>query len=105
MVRSYRNKKDAVNRLIQRYDLLVANCDDQHRQLLEDLPVSLSYEIAAPSAESSEPRHQAKAAAPEGDIRITKKRPAGIDELGRIRFVLFEPWSPVLARIVIETLY
>lgn len=42
-------KKDAVNRLIQRYELLVAICDDQQRQLLEDIPVSLSYEIAATS--------------------------------------------------------
>ncbi|WP_234015353.1 hypothetical protein [Bacillus velezensis] len=37
-------KKDAVNRLINRYDLIVANCDDQ--ELIEDLPVSLTYEIA-----------------------------------------------------------
>lgn len=65
-------KKDAVNRLIQRYDLLVANCDDQRRQLLEDLPVSLSYEIAAPSAESTEPKRLAKAAVLEGTL-IRKK--------------------------------
>lgn len=42
-------KKDTVSRMMQRYDLIVANCDE--RELLEDLPVSLTYEIAKPSAE------------------------------------------------------
>lgn len=36
---------------MQRYNL-VTNCDeDQKREMLEDLPVSLTYEIAKPSAE------------------------------------------------------
>ena len=55
-------KRDAVYRLIRRYDV-IANCEDMsQRELLEDLPVSLSYEIAAPSAESTEPKRQAKRA-------------------------------------------
>lgn len=40
-----------VNRLIQRYDLVVTNCHKQN--MIEDLPVSLTYEIAKPSADST----------------------------------------------------
>jgi hypothetical protein len=36
--------------LINRYTLLVQNLDDQKRELLEELPVSLTYEITKPSA-------------------------------------------------------
>lgn len=43
-------KKDRVYSLIQRFDLIVGNSDK--RELLEDLPVSLSYEIAKPNADS-----------------------------------------------------
>ncbi len=32
---------------------LVTNCADEQADLLEDLPVSLTYEIARPSAEST----------------------------------------------------
>ncbi|MHA2853396.1 hypothetical protein ACXZ7E_05390 [Paenibacillus lautus] len=53
-------KRAKVYALIDRYKLLLRNSED--RQLLEDLPVSLSYEIAAPSADSTEPKRQAKAA-------------------------------------------
>lgn len=65
------NKMQA-SRLIHRYSL-VTNCDEQKAELLEDLPVSLSYEIAAPSAESSEPKRQAKRAVLNGDIRTLKE--------------------------------
>src|SRR5690606_5099176 len=61
-----------VTRLIQRYDMLT-NCHDKS-ELLEDLPVSLSYEIAAPSAESTEPKRQAKRAVLNGDVGF---RPLG----------------------------
>lgn len=61
-----------VTRLIQRYDMLT-NCHDNQTELLEDLPVSLSYEIAAPSAESTEPKRQAKQAVLNGDIRTLKE--------------------------------
>lgn len=40
-------KKDAVYRLISRHNLIVANCDKQ--DLIESLPMSLSYEIAKES--------------------------------------------------------
>ncbi|CCJ32851.1 hypothetical protein [Caloramator australicus] len=42
-------KKDTVYRLIQRYELVLANCENQ--KLIEELPVSLTYEIAKPSAD------------------------------------------------------
>lgn len=42
-------KRDQVYRWIGRYELIVANCDN--RELLEDLPLSLSYEIAKPSVD------------------------------------------------------
>lgn len=64
-------KKDAVNRLINRYDLIVANCDDQ--ELIEDLPVSLTYEIAKPSSESTESKKQAKEAVLNGEIKTLKE--------------------------------
>ncbi|MEC1869590.1 hypothetical protein [Bacillus paralicheniformis] len=65
-------KKDVVNRLIQRYELIVANCDEQ-ADLLEDLPVSLTYEIARPSAESTEPKRQAKQAVLNGEVKTLKE--------------------------------
>ncbi|WP_154059166.1 hypothetical protein [Bacillus paralicheniformis] len=65
-------KKDVVNRLIHRYELIVANCDEQ-ATLLEDLPVSLTYEIARPSAESTEPKRQAKQAVLNGEVKTLKE--------------------------------
>lgn len=44
-------KKDKVYRLISRYNLVLANCDN--RDLIENMPLSLSYEI---SKESCEPK-------------------------------------------------
>ncbi|MGG4142994.1 hypothetical protein ABEW34_07660 [Paenibacillus algorifonticola] len=58
-------------RLIDRYELIRTNCPQ--RELLEDLPVSLSYEIAAPSAEATVPKRQAKAAVLAGDITTLKE--------------------------------
>lgn len=47
-------KKATAYKLIQRFNLLlVHNVDEQ--ELLEDLPVSLTYEIAKPSSESTKP--------------------------------------------------
>ncbi|OLF86408.1 hypothetical protein [Bacillus paralicheniformis] len=65
-------KRDAVWRLINRYDL-IANCDNTVKQLLEDLPVSLTYEIARPSAESTEPKRQAKQAVLNGEVKTLKE--------------------------------
>jgi hypothetical protein len=42
-------KKDQVYRWIGRYELIVANCDK--RELIEELPLSLTYEISKPSIE------------------------------------------------------
>ena len=42
-------KRDTVYRLISRYDLIVANCDDS--KAIEELPLSLSYEIAKPNTD------------------------------------------------------
>ncbi|QMI88263.1 hypothetical protein [Bacillus velezensis] len=63
------NKMQA-NRLIQRYSL-VTNCYDQ--KLLEDLPVSLTYEIAKPSSESTESKKQAKKAVLNGEVKTLKE--------------------------------
>ncbi|MBS2764193.1 hypothetical protein [Bacillus licheniformis] len=63
-------KKDLVYRLINRFEL-IANCEDQ--KLLEDLPVSLTYEIARPSAESTEPKRQAKQAVLNGEVKTLKE--------------------------------
>ncbi|WP_226569052.1 hypothetical protein [Bacillus stratosphericus] len=60
-----------VNRLIHRYSL-VTNCYEQ-ADLLEDLPVSLTYEIARPSAESTEPKRQAKQAVLDGEVKTLKE--------------------------------
>jgi hypothetical protein len=43
-VQKFKLEKDKVYRLINRYKLIVANCDNQ--KLIESLPLSLSYEIS-----------------------------------------------------------
>lgn len=65
-------RRDSVRRLIQRYELISANCAEQ-ADLLEDLPVSLTYEIARPSAESTEPKRQAKQAVLNGEVKTLKE--------------------------------
>ncbi len=64
-------KKDKVYSLIQRYDLLFGN--SEKIELLEDLPVSLTYEIAKPSSESTESKKQAKEAVLNGEIKTLKE--------------------------------
>lgn len=59
-------KKEQVYRLIRRYNL-VTNCDEVQSEILEDLPVSLTYEIAKPSADSTQAKTQAKAEVLAGD--------------------------------------
>lgn len=63
-------KKDLVYRLINRFKL-IANCEDQ--KIIEDLPVSLTYEIAKPSSESTEPKKQAKEAVLNGQVKTLKE--------------------------------
>lgn len=70
--RSIGLKRDAVWRLINRYDL-IANCDNIEKGLLEDLPVSLTYEIAKPSSESTESKKQAKEAVLNGEVKTLKE--------------------------------
>jgi len=70
-----------VNRLIQRYNLVVTNCHKQN--LLEDLPVSLTYEIAKPSAESTPAKTQAKSEVLSGEIESLKEYRERIKELER----------------------
>lgn len=64
--------REQANRLMRRYEL-VTNCDDQTGDLLEDLPVSLSYEIAKPSSESTPEKAQAKTEVLSGDITTLKE--------------------------------
>ncbi|POI16399.1 hypothetical protein C2145_09840 [Bacillus velezensis] len=64
-------KKDKVYGLIQRYELIVGNSDN--RNLIEDLPVSLTYEIAKPSSESTESKKQAKEAVLNGEVKTLKE--------------------------------
>src|SRR5699024_833363 len=76
-------KKDKVYDLIRRYKMLVGISEDHTRELLEDLPVSLSYEIAKPSAESTPAKAQAKAEVLAGDITTGKAYKERIKELER----------------------
>ncbi|UOX38143.1 hypothetical protein [Bacillus phage BUCT083] len=64
-------KKDRAYGLIQRYDLIVGNSDNQ--SIIEDLPVSLTYEIAKPSSESTESKKQAKEAVLNGEVKTLKE--------------------------------
>lgn len=74
-------KKDRVYDLIRRYEMLLGLSDDQTRDLLEDLPVTLSYEIARPSAESTPEKAQAKAEVLAGEIATNKAYKDRIKEL------------------------
>lgn len=60
-------KRNKAYDLIRRYDLIVRISDEQ-KPMLEDLPVSLTYEIAKPSAESTEPKRQRQVAFPFSSI-------------------------------------
>jgi hypothetical protein len=70
-VRSMGFSEDKAEKLIHRHKLITENFGE--RELLEDLPVSLSYAIAAPSAESTEPKRQAKAAVLDGEVKTLKE--------------------------------
>ncbi|MDI6678891.1 hypothetical protein QMA02_24105 [Bacillus wiedmannii] len=64
-------KNDKVYDLINRYNLIFGN--SEKRELLEDLPVSLTYRIAKPSAESTESKRQAKQAVLSGEVKTLKE--------------------------------
>ncbi|MFD2704709.1 hypothetical protein [Salibacterium lacus] len=60
-------------RLIRRYTALT-NCENgDQRELLENLPLSLSYEVTGPSAESTPEKAAAKQAVLDGDITTRKE--------------------------------
>ncbi|MGG4030829.1 hypothetical protein ABEV77_15580 [Bacillus subtilis] len=65
-------KRDSVRRLINRYELISANCANQ-AELLEDLPLSLTYEISRPSSESTDSKKQAKEAVLNGEVKTLKE--------------------------------
>ncbi len=64
-------KKMTAYNLIHRFELVVQNLDDQ--TLLEELPVSLTYEIAKPSSESTDSKKQAKEAVLNGEVKTLKE--------------------------------
>ena len=76
------NRQQA-GRLIQRYELVVTNCDSG--DLLENLPVSLTYDIAKPSAESTPEKAQAKAEVLAGEITTGKAYKERIKQLEKER--------------------
>ncbi|WP_369878148.1 hypothetical protein JNUCC21_11450 [Bacillus sp. JNUCC-21] len=61
-----------VSRLIHRYDL-ITNCNKRQTEMLEDLPVSLTYEISRPSSESTDSKKQAKEAVLNGEVKTLKE--------------------------------
>src|SRR5699024_7219594 len=71
---------ESVRRLINRYEMLSTKCGEQ-RNLIEDLPVTLSYSISAPSSESTPEKAQAKEEVLAGDITTNKAYHDRIKEL------------------------
>mgnify|MGYP000876372259 CR=1 FL=1 len=69
-----------VSRFIQRFELLTL-CEEPVREILEELPVTLTYEIAKPSAESTPAKSQAKAEVLDGKIDTLKAYKQRIQEL------------------------
>lgn len=65
-------KRQFVYRLIERYENLILPFWEK-QNLIEDLPVSLTYEIAKPSSESTESKKQAKEAVLNGEIKTLKE--------------------------------
>lgn len=74
-------KKRNVYRLIDRYNLVSANLAQS--DMLEDLPVSLTYEISGKSSESTPAKAQAKSEVLAGDIATLKEYRERIKELER----------------------
>ena len=66
-------KRQKVYDLINRYNLLRNLEEVSEIELIEDLPVSLTYEIAKPSAESTPAKAAAKQAVLDGDITTRKE--------------------------------
>lgn len=73
-------KPPQVRRLIHRYTTIRTLCSEQ-AEMLEDLPVTLAYEISSPSAESTPARAQAKSEVLDGKIDTLKAYRERITEL------------------------
>ncbi|MBP1913262.1 hypothetical protein J2Z23_000194 [Lederbergia galactosidilyticus] len=74
-------KKRTVYNLIDRFDLVLNLHEVSEIERIEDLPVSLTYEIAKPSAESSPEKAQAKSEVLAGNIDTLKEYRDRIAEL------------------------
>ena len=74
-------KKRTVYNLIDRFNLVQNLHEVSEIERVEDLPVSLTYEIAKPSAESTPAKAQAKAEVLNGEIDTLKKYKERIAEL------------------------
>ena len=74
-------KRQRVYDLINRYNLLRNSEEVSEIELIEDLPVSLTYEIARPSAEATPAKTQAKSEVLAGDIATLKEYRERIKEL------------------------
>src|SRR5690625_7413325 len=72
-----------VYRLIDRYNLLTNCQNSEQKEFLEDLPVSLAYEISGKSSESTPVKAQAKSEVLAGDIAILKEYGERIKEVER----------------------
>lgn len=73
-------KRQNVYRLIERYENLILPKWEE-RDLIESLPVSLTYEISKPSAESTIAKSQAKSEVLDGKIDTLKEYKQRIQEL------------------------
>src|SRR5690625_4561635 len=76
-------KRQKVYDLINRYNLLRNSEEVSEIELIEDLPVSLSYEIAKPAADATPAKAQAKSEVLAGDIASLKEYRERIKELER----------------------
>ncbi|WP_427108666.1 ParB N-terminal domain-containing protein [Lysinibacillus xylanilyticus] len=73
-------KPPQVRRLIHRYSTIRTLCSEQ-AEMLEDLPVTLAYEVTSPSAESTPAKAQAKEEVLDGKIDTLKAYRERIAEL------------------------
>src|SRR5699024_3000608 len=76
-------KKQTVYNLINRYNLVQKLDKVSDKDLIEELPTTLSYEIANPNADSTPAKAQAKAEVLAGDIATLKEYRERIKELER----------------------
>lgn len=70
-----------VYRLIDRYNLLTNCQNNEQQEFLEELPVSLTYEISGKSSENTPAKAQAKAEVLTGDIDSLKAYRERVKEL------------------------